>query len=654
MTERNEKVKRPRAYDPRWIVLVWGVLGFFLTHPALAPDEPVSALKHFGFAGVFAVFVLFLDLLGRRLIDQFRDFWSHVPPLFMGQVAAMILIWPIYGIGLLRPHGAPWVCLGIVATTVALLLAEPSRAEGWQGFSRPRRFEWMPVALLLAIIGVRFVEALKLHPHGDPFLYHLYGPRTWFDDGGFGRFRLNWFFFHTGWFENFIQWANILLAGEPGTGLTFVQRFSQLLNVVFAYGIGASCLSSLFSDVPFRRRALIVACALVTPSFVWGVNYAKSDWMLTTWFLVCVDQISRFEKVKEKRTDVFVGFLLGAVLISKLSNLPLVVVAGLTAISIRRRSAPGLILGGVLGIGPFLLRNTLLTGNPVFPWFDIAFGFSNLGPSSQSIMGTSMVQASRSVSAQMGYWFELMSEAKLAPFALIGLVIVAIRGRSYDTRRFRIGVICFLATAWFFVQLRASTQIRYLGAGLILWNALGAYYLLWGSEMISRAWRLALPRWVAHAIVFAVIFFFSHLPLYVLFAWGPKHFQIDQIALLKHRGGEAKAFLRKNVRNGEPVLSIADNQLYYVSGLPITEAVLNPDVDRKLYPLEDPTELDRAFREMGFKWLYLEVADIEPNWFRKLEKLEKFYREKCAQSVRFDQNRTLVIDLASCSVSAKR
>lgn len=651
MTERSEKVKRPRFLDLRWLVLLWGVMGFFLTHPAWRPDDPVGFARHFGFAGVFAAFVLFVDLSGRLLSDAFQDFRYRVPPLFLGQIAAMIVIWPIYALKLLGPHGAPWVCLALAASTAFLLIREPSPEALWsQNFVHPKRVEWMPVALLLAIIGVRVVEALKLHAHGDAFLYHLYGSRTWFDDGGFGRFRQNWYFFHTGWFENFMQWANILLAGEPGTGLTAVQRFSQLLNVVFGYGVGAACLSSLFSDVPFRRRALIVACGLVTPSFVWGVNYVKSDWMLTTWFLVCIDQISRFERVQEKRTDLFVGFLLGAVLISKLSNLPLVVIAGLMAISIRKRCAPGLLIGGILGAGPFVLRNYLLTGNPVFPWFDMAFGLSNLGPSSQTLMGTSMVKASRSITTQLEYWVELFREARLAVFALIGFVIVVLRGRSRDRRRFRISMICFLATVWFFVQLRPSTQIRYLGAGLILWNALGAYYLLAGAEIVAKAWRLTLPRWAAHGYIFATIFFFSHLPIYVLFAWGPKHFQIDRVAVLKQRGGEAKAFLRQHVGLGEPVLSIADNQLYYLSGLSVTEAVLNPDVDRKLYPLENAGELDHTIREMGFKWLYLEVADIEPNWFRKLEKLEALYRDKCPQAIRFDQNRVLVVELEKCSI----
>jgi hypothetical protein len=243
--------------------------------------------------------------------------------------------------------------VGLVNVSAPVMLALLVVAGVWGIWAVVRRYEsrplkldaiaWPPGAIVVLIV-IGFVMAQAPPSSLDELAYHLAVPWTWVKEGrAIALPLLSHSYFPLG-----IESADLpllALLGALGGGIA-----SHFLH------LGAAIATAAVAWELTERNGLATAAILATPALAITAGWSLVDWPLAGLALVAFEAFARDD-------DARFAAALGAGLLTKYTFVPIAVV--LVLASRRWRVViPAITIGCV-----FFLRNAILTGNPVAPFF---------------------------------------------------------------------------------------------------------------------------------------------------------------------------------------------------------------------------------------------------------------------------------------------
>ena len=212
----------------------------------------------------------------------------------------------------------------------------------------------------------------------DTLGYHLAFPQRWLMAGG-------WIEFPRDAYSYYPSAVDILgtfgLAGVGGWG-------ARAIGLAFSW-IAALAAGELAGRLGGRRAAWWAAALLfLTPALLQTGPLAIADSGVAAWAAAALLVLLRTHEIPRPRCAVaLAGFLAGSAFAGKYIAgatvvLPLVAAALLAVegpIGRRLRVLPSLAAGGTLAAAPWLLRNLLWTGDPLYPYLAGLFGIPPVG-----------------------------------------------------------------------------------------------------------------------------------------------------------------------------------------------------------------------------------------------------------------------------------
>lgn len=327
-----------------WLASAWGY-GWAIAHAIAPKSHHATALQ----VGLGVATFLFLD--------------TTLSSLGFMQVGGSIGAWVVLVAGLV-----------LLVARAAMTKPNPAtQASTWH------KLAWLAAAPALATLIIAACSApgwLWRTEFGgyDALSYHLQLPREWLHDGSLQGYTHNVYSF----FPSYVESAYYHLAVLVGDGVHSAYA-AQLLHAgmtIIAAWITATVAMRLAGQIAgfFAFAAMLgTPWAIVTGSL--GYNDMVVVLLLATGLLALTD-----EQVTIARRMVALGFISGVACGAKLTAIGFVALplgaAALTMVP-RRMWIGGALLGAVAFIAallPYLIRNVLETGNPLFPFATEALG----------------------------------------------------------------------------------------------------------------------------------------------------------------------------------------------------------------------------------------------------------------------------------------
>ncbi|MBU6376334.1 MAG: hypothetical protein KGQ59_10090, partial [Bdellovibrionales bacterium] len=239
----------------------------------------------------------------------------------------------------------------------------------------------------LTHVTLKLVEGFQIPTHGDAYVAYLRGPRLAWSSGEWETLKsAPILFLATSW-EALCSWGIVLWPSlQSIETLANTQRFSQWTNGgISNLGLAltsVALIQAIFEGSKTVSRKSVESLAWVSafsilciPSLRWTANLAKHDlgvgfWVLAAFVLLYQNPLPR--------TVFLAGWLMGLGCIGKLSIIPAVSVMLilwlLSKPKVRNWKMCSLLaLGGFLGLLPWVLRNGIATGNPIYPFASSLF-----------------------------------------------------------------------------------------------------------------------------------------------------------------------------------------------------------------------------------------------------------------------------------------
>ena len=334
-------------------------------------------------------------LLGRVVLRRLAP--EHVNGA-VGMASSAAIGFALIGFAALGLGLAGW--LGVGSAWAILLIAVgvglwDARAVGVAGLQRLGIGTWLrarseggwiwlaPAACVaVSLVGASLMPGMLWKPEDphpyDSLVYHLQVPREWFEAGRVVSLHHNVFSFFPFNVEIHYLLADYLRGG-PWAAAYQAQFLSLSLTLLTALTLWGWA----------RRRGGRRAAALAVAAFVtlpWilmlsCVSYVESGMLLFGTLAICWFFTALSVRRTVTRAFVLAGLFAGLSCGTKLTNVPLLLVAmpvaGVIAWWIGRdrvlsggqilRGCGLVVLCGLLTLSPWLIRNVVWTGNPVFP-----------------------------------------------------------------------------------------------------------------------------------------------------------------------------------------------------------------------------------------------------------------------------------------------
>ena len=238
------------------------------------------------------------------------------------------------------------------------------------------------VGVAVSLVGASLMPGVLWKPEDphpyDSLVYHLQVPREWFEAGRIMPLHHNVFSFFPFNVEIHYLLADYLRGG-PWAAAYQAQFLSLALTLLTALALWGWARAR-----GGRRAAALTVAAFVTLPWILMlscVSYVESGMLLFGALSLCWFFTALSERGPAKRAFVLAGLFAGLSCGTKLTNVPLLLaampVAGMIAWLTRRdrmlsggqilRGCGLSILCGLLTLSPWLIRNTVWAGNPVFP-----------------------------------------------------------------------------------------------------------------------------------------------------------------------------------------------------------------------------------------------------------------------------------------------
>jgi hypothetical protein len=522
-------------------LIIWGfaVLALFLIeHPALftvslhADKAPiVSGFDAARAGGSLLAFVIasllfaWCGLLGRSLAGRSRrtadgeiDAESVLPgdcllgaaiSIGIGLCCLALLTLGFAAFGLL---GAPFVAT-LGASAILLAFHNRDLLGGFPSIGPPRRaLDWF--ALLLIAVAIAAATVMHLSPlmSTDALVYHMQIPRLYVEAGRLVRVPYNVYanMPHAG---EMLYTAGYLLGGE-GPAKCIDLGFRIVLLCALA-GFARRWLGV--------RHALLAPCVfLMNPLVLDNRTVANIDVAMALVFLLAVVEMLRWEETGRARhvlvASVFAGTLAGMKYTGGLFAAALFVTFLIFAAARGRERAPAwhlllLPFPALAFFLPWLLKNILMTGNPIYPLMPERFGGIewNAELGSQLVSWQASMGMGRSVAdtialpwnmtVRANLWYENF-DGILSPLYLMWIPAAAL-WRPIPTAGRRLALLSLLALC---VWAWGPQQLRFFMPALPLLSLLVAWVL-------DRAASGLLPRL---ASLLALLMSFAYFVLFTL------------------------------------------------------------------------------------------------------------------------------------------
>lgn len=543
---------------------------------------PSSLLAHATSGTLFAIyFVALVGAVGHGLLSSELLFTSV---LFLG-----------YFLGSRKPVGILWK------------------------FSQDYSFLAGFVVLALSITTL-FLVASVPHFHSDALMYNLVGPRLWYLAGKITLPEWVPTAFQCSYWEYLGSWAQALIGGQGARGLVEAHIFSQFIGVVLGYGGTALALYEVlrFFNCTSSMAMTSVVSGLSCSILIWTVHLAKNDWgicFLTLsglWFFLIGNPMVS-------------GLLLGSAFMGKFpaafSILPVMLLGA------RTEFKRFLVLSGsfLLACMPLLFRNYLFTGSPFFPALNSIFKSTWLSQSLAEAYSLTLLEKGNSFSELFLKRVHLLAEKEIL---ILLLPLPLAFGFSFFFRScnpLRVpALISFSAISVFMLTMNTASGdndgtllLRYLGPALVLARAVTiATVLLLILDFFKTGKFKSILNFTVTALVVAMM-----IPQLFFYPLGSAQNILRApgipIALRERSvGGETKAWLRLNAAPSDLIVSLGDNQIYYISHLNVAVLPEQPYFD---------AFMNRSLGMTSFKDFMNETRWLEPKYLLDTVNFETLY-----------------------------
>ncbi len=290
---------------------------------------------------------------------------------------AHLLAW--LGIGTTRVGAATLVGLGVVLALVS--------SRGLMECFRSQR-QVSPIACLLIPGAAILVVASSSMPGWlwdseafgyDVLSYHLRLPQEWIELGRLQGVPHNFFSYMPSYVEAaYLQigalWGS--MHAFEGLPLLTAQFLEAWLTLLIATAVGAKVVAELDDAPPLTRTSagvLAASCFLLTP-WTQVMGSLAYDEAMSSALLLGALLVEDDPEIPSGRGGALAGWLIGVALCTKLTTailgLPILAMSILSRSDAARRTRCALAAGStlLLALAPYLVRNLLSTGNPLFPF----------------------------------------------------------------------------------------------------------------------------------------------------------------------------------------------------------------------------------------------------------------------------------------------
>ncbi len=560
---------------------------FLLFIPAIAGQAYVSLLVLF--------WILLLSAAAGSWILQ-KFFAQELPwmeRICLGSLIGVGFLQVIlFLMGVLRLYYAT-VAYGLLAVLSILLLPSFVRREGphlknlWRRLNRRTpKADLRALALALSLLGIcalgTYIWALAPSTRWDALSYHLGAPDIYLRAHSMVEIPES---FNTYWahYADMSYVLALLTAGQPLPGLLHFSMGLLSTGLVFLCGRRiAGIKAGLVAAVLFYSVPLI--------GFESGTAYI--DLFITAYYAGLVYACLSWWQENNQRWLLLAGFLAGMAAGCKVTAIPLILPIGIVILAgllKRHQLHPATWKGSlkfvgpaVLFLAPWLVRDALWTGNPVYPLFNSIFG-SALWVQSKDLFGISAVSGNSLLDFLTLPW-RMVTESKLyyleSPGAVLaGLPLLALpwgylwkNKKNPGWRTPALAGVFILVSGTFLLFLMAK-HLRYLMPVLTISSVLAALNLelIWQS---IRGWKHS--AWgLAAGVLFALTYIFgSRLGLIARISELPERFPVQVVLGLEGKEAfleraipvyDALQYLRQLDDGAPKVLSLGNEFRFYTT-----------------------------------------------------------------------------------------
>lgn len=497
--------------------------------------------------------------------------------------------------------------------------------QTWQSENTDLRLVAL-IASLLAICAISpYLWSLAPTIRFDALTYHLPVPIAYIQNHAMvdlGTFNSYW-----AHYAEMLYTYAMLLLGQPLPGLLHLA--AGFLTTAWILALGRR-----LAGIRVGLLAGLLFLSLPMVSYETGTVYV--DLFVALFIIAMVASGVFWWQLRENRWLVVVGSFAGIALGIKLTAAPLVLVFGLFLISALflryRRFAPiaagclGLAVPAILLAAPWLVRDWLWTGNPVYPFFNSLFP-------AQRVLGSSTVGFKKIDAA---FWIRTIR----LPWDLT----FNIRTYYHESPGAALGALPFLALPWLYLWIPdySSRQRRWfatltlgtIAAMVLLFNLnsvaryqipLYALFAIFAALNLESAWRLLSRtriRRIAAGLSLALLLvyvFSTRLALIVRVTDFPQRFPVklflgmenDQAFLSRSLPVyDAFQYLNRNNAGQHKVLSIGNEFKLYTDSQ-INGVILTPEAYQLASRATDAASLAARLAQDGYDYLLVNQAEVE-------------------------------------------
>lgn len=386
--------------------------------------------------------------------------------------------------GQLQPSIA-WAFLGAGLVAGAAGVQSVRRRGFFQFYLSLAPYDVSLFAVRAGVVMLAVAGALTPPAAQDALVHHLALPKTYIIAGGLPELPFNYFSYFPAGME--MLYLQALLTGGAG--------MATLLHCAFGVATASLIASEAGALGSTASARLLAAAAFLTVPTVWmEMTWAYVDLTLAFFTTIAVLALLRFRRDGKLDWVLASGVALGAALSVKFTALVLFGILPVLALFVlyeRQRLQPvesirvlGALLAPALVVSaPWLIRNIIHTGNPVFPLL------VNIIPSRNAGWDATRAQVLSSVLRRYGGVDKTLLDYLLTPFKLSFLARYANADR-YDGivgpffllslpalvffRRWRVELRYLLAfaVAFFVFWIATSQQVRSRAACFWSWPAI--------------------------------------------------------------------------------------------------------------------------------------------------------------------------------------
>lgn len=439
--------------------------------------------------------------------------------------------------------------------------------------------------ILLSVVSLFLIaKAMKPAFFFDAVTCHLAIPNYYIHEGKIG-------------YMPFDSYTNYPLMAEMFYTLglfVFGLKTAQLLSVFVFIALTITVYDFSRAFIKELNPAIPAAFFLLTPAFMENAVLYTNDLYLTYFFLLALYALFLWEKERASTVLVLMGVFIGVCLGTKYLALlyawiPFAIVIYIMARGRKMETASGpkalwlSVFAVIVVFSPWLAKNVVFTGNPVYPALYGVFGGKDMSPEVyKRILETAHHPGVRDVLT--GFYrhpWEMIipkpgainrvygASAFLGPLLLIFIPLMLIAGNLPAAVK-RLGTVFLML---FVIWDASFNHTRYIYPGIAVATVLAAYAMYKLTNETNRYMKAALV-----VITVFYLFFNLNLGFYQVDTWtsafGFEHMNETGEEFLSRkmraRGGgylssvEAYAYANKNIAKDARVLIVGDYQHLYI------------------------------------------------------------------------------------------